>query len=91
MTTMAPWSRSPRNLGRFAEVGVLGDEDEQVLPRELADHQVGRVLPIVVTNVSGVPQQLRHTMREIGVKKELHYRTANGSSRSWTAAAAYSR
>jgi hypothetical protein len=51
------------------------------------------MVQIVVTDMSdvdaSVTQQLRNTMREIGVEKELHHQAVNGNSRSWTAAAAY--
>jgi len=77
---MAPCSRSSRSLGRFA--------------RRMAACSSGRMLQILVADMSSVnasvTQQLRNTMREIGVEKELHHRAVNGNSRSWTAAAAYS-
>lgn len=36
---------------QFVKIGVLGHEDERVLPCGLQDHKIGCVLQIVVTDV----------------------------------------
>jgi hypothetical protein len=57
-----------------------------VQPREFQDYCVSCVLQIVVTDMNSIElsltQQLRNTMRQIGIEKELHRPATSGNSRS---------
>lgn len=77
-----------------AEVGVVRDDNPIVLQRDIEDPLVVGILQAELSDgdgvVAGSPQPVRDARRQVGVDEESHAGRVSGSSRSCTAAAAYS-
>lgn len=89
------WLRQAAHREPRAEVGVGGEHDTLVIIRPGEDLVVGGGQQSQVRNVHGIVSAITKTRGDdggqVGINQKSQPEGTSGSSRSWAAAAAYSR